>query len=163
MNAEQIIKAELDGKFFHLNVEKQKTIVRRVPKNFIPDHTPKFLIVSEVPSVNARQWSEEEDECLIKMFQDGMSYKEMGKALGVATSAAINRYRVLCLRRGLSATRPDLNEKHPDAVCQRVAYLKMVKKWSFLEIGAELLLSRNQVAGLWKRYKAKHLVHMEAA
>lgn len=163
MNAEQIIKAELDGKFFHFNAEKQKTIVRRVSKDFIPDHTPKFSIVPEAPSVNARKWTQEEDEQLISMFQQGVSYKEMGRAIGVSTSAAINRYRVLCLKHGLETTRRDLNERHSDEVCHRVAYLKVVKKFSFLEIGAELLLTRDQVAGLWKRYKAKNLDQLAAA
>ena len=163
MNAEQIIKSHLDGKFFNFNVQQQRTLVRRVPKDFIPDHTPKFSIVSEKPSVNARQWTEEEDDHLVSLFQQGVSYKEMAKAIGVCTSAAINRYRVLCLRRGLETNRRDLNERHSDETCRRVAYLKVVKKLSFLEIGAELLLSRDQVAGLWKRYKTKNLQQFKAA
>lgn len=155
MNAEQIIKKVLDGHFFTFNADKQKTCVRRVAKNYIPDHTPKFSIVTVTPSSNARAWTSQEDDLLIEMFHKGYSYKKMGQIIGVSISAAINRYRALCLTRNLDTKRKELHEKYSAEVHQRVVYLKTVEKMTFWQIADVMRMNRNQIAGIWRRHRSK--------
>lgn len=105
MNAEQIIKNALDGKFFRLDA-MGKTIIKTVPHDHIPDHKPVMLydFVPCDPNYvhhNVRPWTEEENDTLIEMRGRGERWEAIAKRLKRALSTLRMRYEKVCTERGI--------------------------------------------------------------
>ena len=163
MNAEQIIKDALDGWFFTLNAAQQVTKARKVAKDFIPSHLPRFIHDEETQPVRGKQWTEAEDALLKKLYDNGYSFKEMGKAVGVGPSAANYRWQELCLKWGIPTCTRQMNVKYPPELYAKVAHMKNVRRMTFGQISEELDMTRNQIAGIWKRWKQNNAVDEYAA
>lgn len=162
MSMEQEMKEALDGWFFTICLHRQETIARRVPKDHIPAHKPRWLVEEYEQTSAARQWTPAEDAKLMKMFEQGYTFKEMAKAIGVSGSAANNRFRLLSAKKGVEVTRRHHAKRYDEKLDQEVAHLHINENMTLFEIAAELNLTRNQVCGIWTRWRRKNNVQAAA-
>lgn len=159
---EEVMKAALDGWFYTFNAEKQKTRATRVPKDHIPEHRPHAPICLEAPGRGAKVWTPAEDNMLFEMFEKGFSFKQMGTALKISQSLANNRFRELCIRRNVKPSRRNLTAKYDEA--EEAALIKLKNDgYTFRQIAEKMNITRNQVSGIWSRYKRRMQMMEQAA
>jgi len=161
MTTEVEMKEALDGRFFTYVCESQTVTCRKVPKDHIPAHKPKIMDEDDKPKTGY-PWSEAEDARLTNLRERDLTWTEIGKNMKMSATAVRNRYLVLCLKRGkkehiIINRRPDTSVME-----RRVADLK-TQDMTFSQIAAELGISRNQVAGLWARWRKRSDRWEEAA
>ena len=106
MNAEQVIKAELDGKFFSVNPVNGEIITKAVPIDYIPAHRPLYQCNSALVSValkdaKANPWLPADDEELVSMRARGLRWGSIRKILRRGEKSIRERYLLLCEERGI--------------------------------------------------------------
>lgn len=149
MTAEQIIKQALDGWFFVYNDSKQKTIALRASDYSPPE--PKSYIPPP-PHPNTRIWTDEENDALLAMFEAGLSFEEMGNAIGVSKAHANMHFHILRKERGLEYRLRTTNQKFSMELEAQVVHWHLAKGKMLREIPELVGLTRNQVVGLWTRW-----------
>lgn len=152
MTAEQIMKKALDGWFFTYNTEKQKTTALRVSDS---DLVELKNCAPPPPHPNTRIWTLEEDERLLAMFEEGLSFREAGKALGVSAAHANMHFHVLRKERGTQYRLRTTNQKFSAELEAQVVHWHVAKGKMLREIPELVGLTRNQVVGLWTRYRRR--------
>lgn len=163
MNAEQVIKQALDGLFYTFDVEVHRTRVKTVPKDHIPTHKPRYLYEEDASFKLGRQWTAAEDDLMRQMYHAGKTFKEMGRAVGVSASGANVRWREICLMDGCTNQRRNLYNSIPLEVCVRVVNMKISENLTFDQVARAMNLTRNQVAGIWRRWRKENNIRREAA
>ena len=161
MITELEMKEALDGRFYTYVCESQTVTCRKVPKDHIPIHKPRILDEEKKPKTGY-PWSEEEDDRLTHLREDGnLIWTEIAIRFRMSPSAVKNRYLLLCLKRGKAEHRVN---RTPDTIAleRRVVDLK-TQELTFDQIAVEMGLSRNQVAGLWRRWRKRSDQWEEAA
>ena len=153
MDAEKVMKEALDGWFFTVDHITHLTRAREVPANYIPNHKPRYHYDEETAPARGRQWTEAEDTVLIRMFEAGYTFREMGKAVKASQSAVNVRWQELCLARGIQNKRRSPLEKYPAELYPKVAHMKTVEELTFRQIAAKLNMNANQIAGIWRRWR----------
>lgn len=162
MDAEQVMKQALDGCFFVIHPITYATQMKRVPLNHIPNHKPRFNYDEEAQPVRGRQWTEADDAILIKMFEAGHTFSEMGKVVKASQSAVNVRWRELCIAKGIKNERRSPLEKYAAELYPKVAHMKTVDQLTFRQIALKLNMTPNQIAGIWRRWR-KNGEQMEQA
>jgi hypothetical protein len=158
MNAEQaeaIIKRTLDGHFFTLVVspglDADLTVaVRKVAKNFIPDHRPAWstdMEGGEIQHHNATPFTAEQDAKLLEMRATGARWRVIGVAIGRCVNNTRDRYKAICRERGIDPgpARLPRPPKVPDHVKERAYALKR-DGYSYSQIGEKLGLTKWQAS-----------------
>jgi hypothetical protein len=108
MNAEQIIKANLDGKFFFVDQHSGRTMMKSVGVDHIPEHKPIFgndfsALSVALAEIKAKSWLPEEDEKLIAMRARGMKWESIRKIMQRGERSIKERYLKICGERGIEA------------------------------------------------------------
>jgi hypothetical protein len=108
LEAEAKIRETLDGWFFRMTTTRgpeATPMVRaiEVEKDYIPEHRPEwdYLMDDSKPHHNAAVFSPEEDDIILTMRASGSRWADVGKSLGRCIHAIRDRYKVLCLERGI--------------------------------------------------------------
>lgn len=160
MITELEMKEALDGWFYVYNCEQQSVMRRKVSKDHIPCHKPRILDEDQKPKTGY-PWTDTEDERLVKLREANLVWTEIAHRFRMSPSAVKNRYLVLCLKSGRAEHRVN---RTPDTVAleRRVVDLK-TQELTFDQIAVEMGLSRNQVAGLWRRWRKRSDQWEEAA
>lgn len=162
MNAEQIIKKALDGKFVFVDPETGRVTVKSVPANFIPKYKP--AQAAKGPHNNAHVWTDEEDETIIVLRSQRKRWTEIGKAVGVSATLAINRYNHLCKVRGLTpvSNEETKNWSFSQEVRERVISMRL-KGHVFKEIAAIVGITVTQAEHIVIRWRKAQERQREAA
>jgi hypothetical protein len=159
MNVEQLIKSRLDGNLFSVDPETGRTLTKKVSRDFIPKYKPVPAPDSSGPHNNMHIWTDEEDETVITLRSQRKKWADIGLAVGVSATLAINRYNLLCQQRGL---KPVSNEEtrtwaFPQELRERVVSLRLTGM-PFKEIAALVGLKVTQVEHVfirWRRNKSQ--------
>lgn len=106
MNAEQIIKNALDGKFFYVNQATNKVEMKVVDRDFIPEHKPNYqadyaALSETLKAIRGNPWLPEEEEQLISMRARGLRWCSIRKMMQRGEKAVKERYLRLCRERGI--------------------------------------------------------------
>lgn len=163
MTTELEMKEALDGWFFVYLCESQTVQRRKVPKDHIPAHKPQIMD-EDVKPKTGYPWKQAEDDRLVQLRENNLSWGEIASAFRMSQSAVRNRYLVLCLKSG----RPEFKYKRPNRTAdtehleRRVVDLK-TQDLTFSQIAQEMGITRNQVAGLWGRWRKRSSMWEEAA
>jgi len=160
---EAAMKAYFDGWFFAIDFERGRTVSTEVPRDFIPDHKPKYTMDDEdKPNNNAHRWTVNEDATLLEMRRAGNTFRQIGAAVGLSGSSCQCRYHVLRTALGLKAeprhTKP---LKFSLEVEARIAELRE-RGMGFDEIGPLVGLTRQTANEIYRRYRRRK-ERMEAA
>lgn len=156
MNAEQIIKRELDGWLFRMSCApgpESRPVVKaiKVPKSYIPDHRPTWDYVADTsgePHHNAVTFTVEEDDKIITMRANGHRWADVAKTIKRCINLTRDRYKKLCLERGIApvqrieAKKP---ERLSDAVKAQIVNMREAGM-SYDNIAAQMGLTRWMVA-----------------
>jgi hypothetical protein len=103
MNVEQIIKAALDGTFYRVSVNTGAVSAESVPLDYMPRYE-----VAPVrdkppgPRHNQRPRTPDEDNELMRMRGEGMTWFAIADTQGRDIKTVRNRYFALCKERGIS-------------------------------------------------------------
>jgi hypothetical protein len=104
MNAEQIIKAALDGKFFRLDVVTGAVTVKKVPLDHIPDHRPanmSDIVPDRIAPAHHKPWTPEEDDLIVRLRGEGQRWETIARTVRRALSTIRLRYEAVCRERGI--------------------------------------------------------------
>jgi hypothetical protein len=108
MDMEALIKSKLDGWFFRMTTTRgpeAMPMVRaiEVPKDYTPEHRPEwdYLMDDSKPHHNAAVFTVEEDDIILTKRTSGARWAEISKELGRCIHSVRDRYKALCLERGI--------------------------------------------------------------
>lgn len=152
MDAEQIIKSKLDGKFFTINPERGVTVEHEVSKDHQPAYKPLGMMDEELKPGVRREWSPEDDELIMKMFDNGYSFKSMAQALKVSQDTVSARHKDICRELGRDPKRRNITRHHSDETKQTVIDMRAAGK-PIRDVMEATGLTANQVCGIWNHYR----------
>jgi hypothetical protein len=113
LEAEQIIKAELDGLFYMIDRETGAVKARHVRRDFIPKHnaiSDHNLRFTGENNGTYKPWSPELDNLLIETRNSGQAWSDVSIVVGRGKNTCIDRYRLLCQERSLTPV-PNVSPK----------------------------------------------------
>lgn len=96
-------------------------------------------------------WTEEAEEYLFIKAKKGESMRHIASMIGCSFYAAKDRYRKICMGRGISHLRKRVT-RHSEQTRATVIAMKHGGR-TLVEIAAELGLGINQVAGIWNHWR----------
>jgi hypothetical protein len=168
MNAEQIIKKHLDGKFFRTDA-MGKTTVKEVPLDYIPDHKP-IMLYDCVPTDpnyihhNTRPWLPQDDDMIVELRGAGARWDAIARRLKRELSSVRMRYQAVCAERGIEMVKsaPGKPSYLTPEIKADIVRLRD-QGMSFVEITRVLNLNEYAARDYYHRHKSKMKTMRRAA
>lgn len=157
MTTELEMKEALDGWFYSFDFEAGKVTSKMVPRNHIPKHKPVYDTALEALRVNqnAHDWDDEQDNYIITRREAGITFKAIGKEMGLSESCVLRRYRALCTERGIRPAQwAGRNRKYSPEVEARIVELRQSGK-AFTDIAELMKLPRAVVYEIYRTYRVR--------
>lgn len=156
MTAEEVIKSELDGWFFRFDNDYGRVVRNKVPKNYIPEFAAPENAIKDASHHNVKLWSENEDDQLIALRDEGKSFDNIGKTMKRAVQLCRDRYAFVCEKRGISPKLSSLQKKFT-AEQAEILWTLRTAGMPFAEIGERIGLSKKQATDFYQHLRQQRV------
>jgi len=159
MNAEDHMKSKLDGFFFSIDNVRGCTVKQRVPRDYMPDHKPKWDNEDNAcngqigGNTRGREWTDADDDELVALRTEGVRWEAIARTMRRAQRTVRERYAGICHKRGLTPVTYVYSGKQTIPTEAKSAIISLRRKGiDYAEIGAEVGLSAITVRDYYARY-----------
>lgn len=156
MITEQDIKAALDGLFYCLDHRDNSIVLKRVEKDHIPDHKPRWTeeaLETLRTSIACLEWDDEIDEFIVNKRAAGTTFGAISRELNISETAIWKRYKFICEERGIDPAprvAPRRRSYSAELEAEVVRYRHEDK--SFSEIALMLGIRKHQAYEIYRMF-----------